>query len=105
MLTYATLALFVMCFAKFNLVQTIVFTSFSTGLTNHSSGKTSSVTYSSTASSASASTIAASSSALGSTGPVDVLMIPSGTGVIVFPLTIVLSLGPPKPFLFQRCDA
>ena len=40
-----------------------------------------------------------------SAGPVDVLIIPSGTGVIVFPLTIVLSLGPPKPFLCQRCDA
>ena len=57
-------------------------------------------------SSSTASSIASSTTdSVGSAGPVDVLMIPSGTGVIVFPLTIVLSLGPPKPSLCQRCDA
>jgi hypothetical protein len=35
----------------------------------------------------------------------DVVMIPSGTAIIVSPLTIALSLGPPKPSLCQRCDA
>jgi hypothetical protein len=30
---------------------------------------------------------------------------PPGIGIIFSPLTIVLSLGLPKPFLYQRCDA
>jgi len=103
-LAYAPLAFVVMCFAEFNLIQAIVFACIYTRLTDHSSSVASG-TYSSVASSASAATIASSSVGVASAGPVDVLMIPSGTGVIVFPLTIVLSLGPPKPFLCQRCDA
>jgi len=79
-LAYAPLALFVMCFAKFQLIQAIVFACISTRLTDHSS-TTSSGRYSSTASSASAATIASSSVGVASAGPVDVLMIPSGTGI------------------------
>lgn len=96
MLAYAPLALFVMCFAKFDLIQAIVLTRIYARLTDHSS---------SVASGNTSSTTSSTVDGVASAGPVDVLMIPSGTGVIVFPLTIVLSLGPPKPFLCQRCDA
>ena len=61
--------------------------------------------WSSSSSGSSSSITSTASSTAGSTGPVDVLITPSGVGVIVFPLAIVLSLGPPKPCLCQRCDA
>ena len=96
MLTYTPLALFVVSFAQLNLVQAVVFTRIYTRLADHSS---------SVASGNTSSTASSTVDGVASAGPVDVLMIPSGTGVIVFPLTIVLSLGPPKPFLCQRCDA
>ena len=96
MLAYAPLALFVMCFAEFDLIQAIVFTCIYARLTDHSS---------SVASGNTSSTASSTVDGVASAGPVDVLMIPSGTGVIVFPLTIVLSLGPPKPCLLKRCDA
>jgi len=35
----------------------------------------------------------------------DVVIFPSGTGIIASPLTIALGLGPPKPYLYPHCDA
>ena len=97
MLTYAPLALIVMCLAKFDLVQAIVFTCFYTRLANHA--------WSSSSSGDTSSTGAVTSSTTSGTKISDVVMMPSGTAIIVSPLTIVLSLGPPKPYLCQRCDA
>ena len=95
MLAYAPLALFVMCFAELNLIQAIVFACIYTRLANHSSS----------VASGNSSSTTSTSSAGASLQICDVLITPSGVGVIAFPLTIVLSLGPPKTSLCQRCDA
>ena len=96
MLTYTPFALLVPVCSTLEMVGRVLFTGPGAIQTNHawsrsSSGSSSSIT---------------STTSAGSSVQVSVLVIsPCGVGIIVSPLTIALSLGPPKPFLCQRCDA
>ncbi len=97
MLTYTPFALLVPVCSTLEMVGLVLFTGPGAIQTNHAWSASSSGNCSSTAS---------STTSVGSSVQVSVLVIsPCGVGIIVSPLTIALSLGPPKPFLCQRCDA
>jgi len=80
--TPLNIALAVPMCSTLEVIGFVLFTCLSAFCANHYFSAESGM-YSSTASSASAARIASSSVGVASAGPVDVLMIPSGTGVIV----------------------
>ena len=87
MLAYTPLALFVVSLAHLQLVQAVVLTRFATRLADHSS---------SVASGNTSSTASSTTDGVASAGPVDVLMIPSGTGIY---LTFLIEYGAPSTMM------
>ena len=61
--------------------------------------------YDSSGKSSSASSTTSTTSSTTGTSISDVVMLPSGTGITVSPLTTVLDLGLPTLVLWERCDA